>query len=155
MCNFWLRCIMAAKTEKDFNNFMRNTRYKRLELEYDLNVLNELYQNKEAENKKTLSDNLKSLKEEYDGLWLKFKRQSDDNKKRMEELFEKRKIFYEEKIEKLEEKIERLEIKRVEIEHTIQDLQNGKYKDELEKIEKYVKPQNQENIPSKYLACKK
>lgn len=139
MKNFLLRCIMAVRTETTFNNYMRNTRYQMLEYEYDLEVMKELYRNKEAESKKTLSDNIKSLQDEYDGLWLKFKTQNDDDKKRMEDLFFKRRAYYEEKAKALEEKIELLEIKRVEVEHKISDLKNGKYKEELAKIERLEK----------------
>lgn len=139
MKNFLLRCIMAVRTETAFNNYMRNARYQMLEYEYDLEVMEELYRNKEAESKKTLSDNIKSLQDEYDGLWLKFKTQNDDDKKRMEDLFFKRRAYYEEKAKALEDKIELLEIKRVEVEHKIRDLKNGKYKEELAKIERLEK----------------
>lgn len=139
MKNFLLRCIMAVRTETTFNNYMRNARYQMLEYEYDLEVMKELYRNKEAESKKMLTDNIKSLQDEYDGLWIKFKTQNDDDKKRMEDLFFKRRAYYEEKAKALEEKIELLEIKRVEIEHKIRDLKNGKYKEELAKIERLEK----------------
>lgn len=145
MKNFLLRCIMAVRTETTFNNYMRNARYQMLEYEYDLEVMKELYRNKEAESKKTLSDNIKSLQDEYDGLWLKFKTQNDDDKKRMEDLFFKRRAYYEEKAKALEEKIELLEIKRVEVEHKIRDLKNGKYKEELAKIERLEKLEAEKN----------
>lgn len=139
MRNFIFRCIMAVRTETAFRNFMRNTRYQMLECEYDLEVMKELYRNKEVESKRTLSNNIKSLQDEYDGLWLKFKTQNDEDKERMEDLFLKRRAYYDEKAKALEEKIELLEIRRVEIEHKIKDLKNGKYKAELANLEKLEK----------------
>lgn len=152
MSSFCFRCLMAARTEKTFNNFMRNTRYQMLELEYDLEVMKELYINKEAENKQTLQNNIKELQDKYDGLWRKFRTQNADDEKRMEELFMKRRAFYEEKAAKLEEKIEVLEIKRVEVEHQIRDLKKGKYKEQLAKIEKYEELEAKKNaLKNKFL----
>lgn len=141
MKNFLFRCAAMARTETAFNNYMRNARYQMLEQEYDLEVMQELYRNKEAECKKTLANNIKNLQDEYDCLWRKFRAQNEDDKKRMEDIFLKRRAHYEEKANVLEEKIELLEIKRVEVEHKIKDLKNGEYKDELAQIEKFEKMQ--------------
>lgn len=137
MCGFWLRCITVARTEKTFNNFMRNRRYQMLDLEYDLEMLKELYINKETESKQTLQNNIKELQDEYDTLWRKYRAQNEDFKNRQADLFEREQTFYAEKTEELEKKIESLEIKRVDVERAIRDLKNGKYKEKFDKLEKY------------------
>lgn len=137
MCVFLLRCITVARTEKTFNNFMRNKRYQMLDLQYDFEMLKELYMNKETESKQALQNNINELQDEYDTLWRKYRAENEGFKQRQADLFEREQAFYAEKTAELEEKIEKLEIKRVDVEHAILDLKDGKYKEKFAQLEKY------------------
>lgn len=155
MCGFWLRCMTVARTEKTFNNFMRNKRYQMLDLEYDLEMLKELYMNKETESKQNLQNNIKELQDEYDTLWKKYRAENEDFKSRQADLFERQEAFYTEKVTALEKKIEKLEIERVKAEHAIRDLKNGKFKEKFEKLERYEEFEAKKNALKDKLLLKK